>query len=110
MGFFTIFVPDGLSERDYRRALQSGPNFVSSRRRDHRSLMTSAGFASVEEIELTDEFRETARAWLEGRARYRDELIAAEGEAAFEERQADATSQLSAIEAGLLHRSLFICS
>ena len=109
MGFFTIFVPGGLSAREYQRALRSGPSFVSSSRRAHGSLLSSAGFSSVEEIDLTDEFMATARAWLEGRRRYRDELIAAEGREPFDEREADSTRQLNAIESGLLRRSLFIC-
>jgi hypothetical protein len=109
MSFFTIFVPDGLSERDYRRALKSGPTFVSSRRVNHRELLAAAGFSSVEEIDLTAEFAATTRGWLEGRARYRAELVGAEGAPAFEERQADSTAQLAAIEAGLLRRGLFVC-
>jgi hypothetical protein len=110
MGFFTIFVADGLSERDYRRALKSGPNFASTRRRDHQDLLASAGFASVEEIDLTAEFLDTTRAWLNGRERYRDELIAAEEAAKFEERQNDSRIQAIAIEDGLLRRALFVCA
>jgi hypothetical protein len=110
MVFFTIFIPGGLSERDYQRALKSAPTFVSTRRRDHHSLLYSAGYTSVDEVDLTVEFLATTRAWRDGRARYRQELIAAEGEAAFDERQSDSTAQLGAIEAGLLLRSLFICS
>ena len=110
MGFFTIFVADGLSERDYRRALRSGPNFVSSGRRDHKEMIISAGFDSVEEIELTAEFLDTTNAWLNGRERYRDELIAAEGAVSFEERQNDSRMQAIAIEDGLLRRSLFVCN
>ena len=110
MGFFTIFVADGLSERDYRRALRSGPNFASTRRRDHTEMLASAGFASVEEIDLTAEFLTTTRAWLEGRERYREELIAAEEAARFEERQNDSRIQAGATEDGLLRRSLFVCS
>jgi hypothetical protein len=110
MGFFTIFISDGLSEAAYQRALKSAPTFVSTRRRDYHSLLKSAGFRSVDEIDLTPEFQTTTRAWCDGRARYRQEFIDAEGEATFEERQADSTAQLRGIEAGLLRRSLFICS
>jgi hypothetical protein len=109
MGFFTIFVADGLSDRDYKRALSSGPSLAGSRRRAHRELLSTAGFTSVEEIDLTEEFAETTRLWLEARARHRDELVAAEGLAKFEEREDDSTRQLSAVEAGLLRRALFIC-
>jgi hypothetical protein len=108
MGFFTIFVTDDLSERDYRRALRAGPSTVSSRRRAHDEMLASAGFTSVEEIPLTDEFLQTTRAWYYGRERYATEIAAAEGEAGFQERQADSLAQLEAIEAGLLRRSLFI--
>lgn len=110
MGFFTIFVAEGLSQRDYRRALSSGPTFVSSRGRDHRELLTSAKFRQIEEVDLTDEFLTTAKAWYEGRQTHEEELVAAEGGAAFEERQSDSRTQLEAIQSGLLRRSLFVCS
>jgi hypothetical protein len=110
MGFFTIFVPDGLSKSAYEQALRSGPSYVSTRRRDHRELLTSAGFQRVEEIDLTPEFLVTTRAWLDGRERLRDELLKAEGQGRFEERQLDSTVQAEAIEAGLLRRALFLCS
>jgi hypothetical protein len=110
MAFFTIFVPDGLSERDYRRALDSGPNAVSTRRKDHEEILRSAGFHEVSEIDLTPAFLVTQKAWLEGRDRYAAELRAADGDAVFEERRNDSLAQLQAIEAGLLHRSLFVCA
>jgi hypothetical protein len=108
MAFFTIFVTDGLAEGDHRRALRAGPSTVSTRRRTHEEMLTSAGFESVEEVPLTDEFLVTARAWYGGRERYAAELTAAEGERSFRERQADNAAQLAAIEAGLLQRSLFV--
>jgi hypothetical protein len=110
MGFFTIFVPSSLSEREYRRALRSGPSYVSSGRREHKEMLASAGFDQVEEVDLTRDFLATTKAWLEGRERYRDELIEAEGPAAFEERQQDSRLQLEGIEAGLLRRALFLCA
>lgn len=110
MAFFTIFVAPGLSRAAYRRALRDGPSFVSSRQRDHREMLSTAGFTEVEEVDLTKEFRETQRAWTECRDRYAEELIAAEGEAAFNERRSDGVAQLAAIETGLLRRALFVCS
>lgn len=110
LGFFTIFVADGLSEGDYRRALRSGPNFASTRRRQHRELLVGAGFREVEEIDLTAEFLETTLAWMRERERHRGELLKAESEASFEERQNDSRVQAKAVEDGLLRRSLFVCS
>lgn len=110
MGFFTIFVPDGLSEPDYKLALRSGPTYISTRRRNHQELLTAAGFSRVEEVDLTPQFLETTKGWHDGREHFRDELIATEGEAAFEERQSDARIQAEGIEAGVLRRALFICS
>ena len=110
MAFVTIFVAPGLSASAYRRALRSGPTFVSSRRKDHGGLIASAGFRRIEETDLTAEFLLTSRAWQTERSEHATEMIAAEGEAAFNERQSDLDVQSRAIEAGLLRRSLFICS
>ncbi len=110
MAFVTIFVAPGLTASEYRRALRSGPTFVSSRRKDHRELITSAGFSHIEETDLTAEFLLTSKSWETERRQQAIELIAAEGEAAFNERQSDLDVQSRAIEAGLLRRSLFVCS
>ncbi len=110
MAFVTIFVAPGLTPSEYRRALRSGPTYVSSRRRDHGELLASAGFSRVEETDLTAEFLVTGGGWEAERDELAAERGAAEGEAAFEERQSDLDVQSSAIEAGLLRRSLFVCS
>ncbi len=110
MAFVTIFVAPGRTPSEYRRALRSGPTFVSSRRKDHAELIASAGFSHIEETDLTAEFLRTSRGWETERNRHAAEMVAAEGEAAFSERQGDLDVQSTAIEAGLLRRSLFICS
>lgn len=109
LGFFTIFIPDGLSERLYRKALRAGPTFVSTGRRNHVDLIQRAGFEHVQELDLTPEFRRTTSDWLTIRDRYEEPLVAAEGRALFEERRTDSAEQLAAIEAGILCRSLFVC-
>ena len=110
MAFVTIFVAPGLTSPEYRRALRSGPTFVSSRRKNHRELIANAGFGRIEETDLTAEFLITSRAWQTERSEHAAEMIAAEGEAAFNERQSNLNVQSGAIEAGLLRRSLFVCS
>ena len=104
MAFFTIFIPPGLKERQYKEAVRSGPSEVSTRRRTHQDMLQAAGFSTVEETDLTDEFLETARAWVKNRDLYRDDLLAAEGEELFNERRNDSLTQLQAIEDGLLRR------
>ena len=71
-------------------------------------MLRSAGFREVEQVDLTAEFLETARAWGRGWERYATEIIAAEGEQTFRERQADGAAQLRAIEAGVLRRAMFV--
>jgi len=108
IAFYTIFVPSGLSPAEYRRAARSGPPAVTSRRREQGHLLRSAGFARIEETDVTGEFLRTTRAWQEARARYAGELIEAEGEALFRDRQRHYRLQARAIEAGLLRRALFL--
>ncbi len=108
LAFYTIFIPPGLSEAAYRRARETGPSGVASRRRAQPELLRSAGFVRVSEIKLTFEFLHIARAWLEARERHAAELRQSEGESQFEQKQAEDRREVEAIEAGLLRRSLFV--
>ena len=108
MAFYTIFVAEGLSEADYRRATRARPLVATYRRREHRDLLQAAGFVDVVQTDLTEDFLRTARGWYEGRQRYAAELMEAGGEASFRELQADSLEQVEKLEAGLLRRSLFV--
>lgn len=108
LAFYTIFVAPDLSERDYRRAVRSGPPAVTSARRDHKEMLESAGFARVEEVDVTEAFLATTNGWYEWRERYAAELRQAEGQAAFDERQRDNRLQARATQGGLLRRALFL--
>src|SRR3990170_7298810 len=108
LAFYTIFIPPGLSEPDYRRAKRSGPSAVTSGQREHRELLDAAGFVQVSETDLTDAFLKTTLAWYRARERRSVQLSEAEGEAAFSERQNDSRGQAEAIESGLLRRALFV--
>ena len=107
VAFYTIFIPSGLSQSEYRRAARAGPAAVASRGREQADLLRSAGFAAVREIDVTEAFLRATRAWYEARARYAGQLSEAEGEAPFHERQRDYRLQAQAIESGLLRRALF---
>ena len=106
MAFITIFVTPGLSPSARRRAHRSGPRAVATRC-DHRRLLRSAGFADVEETDLTPEFLITSRAWSAENTAHADELAALVPPGAFEERQRERCTQLVAVEDGLLKRALF---
>ena len=102
----TIYVTPGLPPAARRRAHRSGPRAVASRA-TQPTLLTSAGFVDIAEVDLTREFAATGQAWIEQWDQHADELIHLEGQAAFDERQRGRRTQLRAIEDGLLRRGLF---
>lgn len=71
-------------------------------------MLRSAGFGDAQEIDLTEEFLVTTRAWHTARARHEKQLRLEWGDELFEERQADSVAQMKAIEGGLLRRALFV--
>ena len=73
-------------------------------------LLRRAGFIDVAELDGTDEFRAVATDWIKQWDEHRDALTAVYGEPEYESRQHDRRIQLSAVEDGLLRRSLFIGS
>ena len=108
LAFYTIFIPSGLPEAEYRRVVSLGdpPEVVS--RASTSELLRSAGFVDFEEIDVTDEFLRTARGWYEAREGYASEMRELEGEAEFAESQASRKGRLEFIKTGLLRRSLFV--
>ena len=107
LGFYTIFVPAGLSKDEYRRALVAGPTYVDSRRVDQPDLLRRAGFVDIDQLDLTEDFLRTARAWVEARLRHAHELPAA-NRAQCDQRVQEGRANIAAIEAGLLRRALFL--
>ena len=105
--FLTIYIAPGLSAKQHRRAVIAGPPGVATRR-DHNALLAGAGFATVDEIDVTAEFLETTDRWLEFYARREAELREAVGDERFDVRQKNHRLQSAAIRQGLLRRSLFV--
>lgn len=103
--FLTIHQAPGLTGRRRRRASGAGPVAVLTAR-THNELLEAAGFVDVRVEDRTDEFAQTTRAWLVESVSRADGLRTVLGDAVFDERQADRTAQLRAIEDGLLQRSL----
>jgi len=107
MAFHVIHAAPDLSERERRRAHRSGPWAVASRYAPDE-LMRRAGFVDVEVIDQTEGFRATAAAWISEWSQHQDALVALYGLADFETRQQERSVQLSAVEDGLLRRSLVV--
>lgn len=106
MVFTTVLVGRDLGEEDRRRAIRVGPSAVETRR-DHGRLLEAAGFVDIDELDITEAYSRTARAWLEGCERLAGELATVYGEAEFQQTRVDRRATVEAIEAGLLRRSLF---
>jgi len=62
MAFYTIYIPDGLSQTEYERSRRAGAPGLASLGRSQPELLRSAGFEEIEEIDLTDEFLRTSDA------------------------------------------------
>ncbi len=106
MAFHVILVAPGLSERDGARAIAAGPLYVSASA-SYPDLLALAGFSEIEEVDLTDEYRATAAAWLHESARAAEQLEAVFGSEEYRRAQQERAETLVAVESGLLRRSLF---
>ena len=109
MGFFTVFVPPGLSKRDRRRAIRLGPRAVSSDR-DEAELVRAAGFVQIGKVDFTAEFLETARRWLRFSREFEPALRESLGDQVFDQQWADRKGMVAAIEEQLLARALFVAA
>ncbi len=108
LAYYTIFIPPGLSKTAYRRATRIGSASVTSWRREQPELLTSAGFAQVEETDVTDECLRIRRALLGAKERHATDLRLSQGQSEFDRVQRENRATAAAIEAGLLRRSLFV--
>lgn len=107
MAFLTIHLTPGLTSAERVRARESGPRAVDARG-EHRSMLERAGFELALERDVTDDFLDTARAWLRESEAVADELAVLEPEGGFDERQEDRRTMIAAIAEGLLRRTLYV--
>lgn len=110
IAYYTIHVTPGLSPRAYRNAVRLGPPEVGSFPRDASTMLATAGFADVAQVDVTKAFLEICRAFRSARDRYADRLRVEEGEVVFEEEQDKKRRFIEGIEGGLLRRSLLLGS
>jgi hypothetical protein len=104
--FLTIHVAPGLPAAARRRAAREGPRAVATRS-DHLTMLRNAGYVDAIEIDVTAALLRTASAWLQESARLGDELAPLEPPGVFAERQSERKRMITAIEDGLLLRSLY---
>ena len=106
IAYFTIFTTPGLSKGDHRRAVRLGPRAVASRR-EQAELLEAAGLVEVVATDVTTDFLETARRWVNYASKFEGDLRSTLGDTLFDEQQADRRAMIAAIEEGLLSRALF---
>jgi hypothetical protein len=106
IAFLTIITAPALTPSQRRQAVRAGPPALLTRR-DHRSMLATAGFRDVEETDVTADYLSTVRAWSDQSLVREDELRQVIGDALFDDRERDRRLQVDAIEQGLLRRSLF---
>jgi hypothetical protein len=109
IAFYTIAVARGLSTAEHRRAVCCGPPAVDTSS-DYLSLLRSAGFVELDEVDVTAAYLDTARAWLRHRQEFEAGLAALEPPGAFADKLARRRDAIAVIEAGHLRRSLFLAT
>ncbi len=107
IAFHVIFVAPGLSDQERTRAVAAGPPQASASA-SYADLLASAGFGEIDEVDLTDQYRATAAAWLDESDRATEQLEEIFGVEEYRRAQQERQETLTAIESGLLKRSLFV--
>ena len=106
MAFTTIYVPEDLEPRAHRLGIRAGPWQVATRQ-PYPELVARAGFVNIVELDVSDDYATTQRAWFEQNEAHAEALRELMSEDDFRDAQRDRRRALDAITAGLLKRSLF---
>ena len=105
LAFTTIHVAPDLDAALHRRAVQAGPWQVATSR-PYPELVVQAGFTDFVEIDVTQDYARTQRAWFEANESRADEVRRLTTDTEFATAQANRRFAQAAIEDGLLRRSL----
>jgi cyclopropane fatty-acyl-phospholipid synthase-like methyltransferase len=105
--FTVIFPVAGLSPAETRRAIEAGPPNCGLRT-SYPSLLRSAGFVEIEEVDRTADYLSTAARKLEVAEQFAEAMIQMLGREPYDEMQAERRLAVAAIESGLLRRALFV--
>lgn len=101
--FFAVVVAGGIDDATLRRVEAGIPTFAPTGQ-PYGDLLHRAGFTSIIEQDVTDEYIATARRWMRESTALAAPLRAAVGDEVFEEKQETRRQGLAALEAGALGR------
>ena len=107
MAYLTILIAPDLPARLHRQVAAAGPAVATTP--DLADLTVRAGFSGVRVTDITADYLDTARGWLAARERHRDALRPLDP-ADYDDRVARGRAAITAIEQGLLRRSLVVAS
>ena len=105
MIFTVIFVAADLQKLDRARAIELGPPYVASEM-DYEQMSRLAGWATVERIDLTAQFLDSAKTFLEVDQANKVDLAGVLGEDDTQQRLEKDADLIDAIISGLLRREL----
>ncbi len=105
IAFTTILPTPGLPAPARRRANRVGVAVAVPT--SYPSLLRSAGFTAIDEIDVSADYRATLMRWMAATDRHEDALRAATGDAFFDDRVASRRRSLAAVDAGLHQRRLY---
>jgi hypothetical protein len=107
MAFLTIEPSADLSRDQLERAITNGPPEVAVDA-PHEQLLAAAGFAEIEAIDVTGPFSRTQQAWIDTWREHEHELADLLGRDVLDERTRERQAMRSAIDEGLLRRTLYL--
>ncbi|HZZ36654.1 MAG TPA: class I SAM-dependent methyltransferase [Caulobacteraceae bacterium] len=107
MAFTVIDVPPGLSKADYRRGVESGPQFIEADA-DYPTLLDETGWALKARIDLSAAYGETCSQMLVSYEQQGSELAELLGLSAYAEQRSKLAGALAAIRDGLQRRELLL--
>jgi ubiquinone/menaquinone biosynthesis C-methylase UbiE len=109
MAFTVISVAPGLAERQYRRAVENGPEFIESDC-DYSNMLDQTGWKIIHHRDITAAFAASCERQLEADEAQAEQLTGIIGKDEYSERLAGWRSKLRAIADGLLRRELFLAA
>jgi hypothetical protein len=106
MAFLTIEPAVGLTPAQLREAIEDGPPEVALAA-PHEQMLAAAGFTSIEAVDVTVEFSRTQQDWVDAWRDHEPELVDRLGAQMVPERTEERRVMRSALERGLLRRTLY---